>query len=229
MKLGKPIWVEDECTIHDKDHETLGAAWQRLYGHRLSFKDSVSKENLGDCQHYLMLNGKIVQESYPGNNGIYELDCVSPCKVCGLEHDRPDPKRYYDDCIHALAVKLGIFRASGERHPEGACDKCGHMSMYHLGSGSACSECSCDSFLGVLKEVASPPPTVPVVERKHTYTTKACDERVLVVKKDLLKLIEDNKQLKQFVKRVALAVDRFADGGEMTSLLNEGLDLVNEP
>ena len=72
MKHGKAVWTEDDCTTNDPDHESLCAAWLRLFSHPLDYKRAVKEEDGGDGHSYLMPNGYIAWASYPGGSSIYE-------------------------------------------------------------------------------------------------------------------------------------------------------------
>jgi len=70
--MSKPIWQEDDATLHDPDHETIDAACLRITG--LTREDFVSRGNkvdLGDANSYA-LDGWLIVLGYPGANEIYK-------------------------------------------------------------------------------------------------------------------------------------------------------------
>lgn len=68
---GKRIWSEDDCTVHDPDHETLHKAWKRLFDEDFDARLATDYEDFGDGTYYTMPNGYSVFASYPGASEIY--------------------------------------------------------------------------------------------------------------------------------------------------------------
>ncbi len=61
------VWAEDDATVRDPDHETLGAAWKRLYGEDFySVEYLATKTDHGDGDEYVFPDGRIAWCSYPG-------------------------------------------------------------------------------------------------------------------------------------------------------------------
>lgn len=71
MNHGKAIWTEDDCTIHDPDHETLDMAWKRLFGTEWVGAEAILVDDHGDGCEHLMPNGYVVWASWPGASAIY--------------------------------------------------------------------------------------------------------------------------------------------------------------
>ncbi len=72
MKLGKQLWLEDDATTRDPDHEGLYEAWLRLFGEKLNTATATEVEDLGDATLYRMPNGKVACASCAGNNSIHD-------------------------------------------------------------------------------------------------------------------------------------------------------------
>jgi hypothetical protein len=66
------LWVEDDATVGDPGHETLGKAWRRLFGSDLPEKPLESCDD-GDATFNLYHGGVVAIASYPGNNNIRQL------------------------------------------------------------------------------------------------------------------------------------------------------------
>lgn len=72
MKTGRSLWIEDDATTHDPNHENLARAWLRLFGEPFDRQQAVETIDGGDCTLYRMPNRHIACESYPGNSEIFE-------------------------------------------------------------------------------------------------------------------------------------------------------------
>lgn len=71
MKHGKRLWQEDDATPGTDGHETVGDAWERLFGETLITSQAEAREDCGDHDMLRMPNDHVVCLSYPGNNAIY--------------------------------------------------------------------------------------------------------------------------------------------------------------
>jgi len=64
------IWQEDDATPGTDGHETVTAAYRRIFGKPWDKADVVSESDQGDGTLYTMNNGCQVWMSYPGNSFI---------------------------------------------------------------------------------------------------------------------------------------------------------------
>lgn len=73
-RRGRRLWAEDDCTIHDPDHETLEKAFLRLCGVPLnggSYELGSSRIDCGDGEWIRTDSGLVVWSSYPGGSEIW--------------------------------------------------------------------------------------------------------------------------------------------------------------
>jgi hypothetical protein len=68
------LWIEDDATPGTEGHETLAAAWQRLFNEPYDPKAAVKTEDWGDGTRYYFAHGRSAYASYPGNNAIFVLE-----------------------------------------------------------------------------------------------------------------------------------------------------------
>jgi hypothetical protein len=68
------VWLEDDVTVYDPDHEGIYEAYKRIVGESLDLKQAVRRKDLGDSIRYFMPNGYVVTMSYPGNDSIHKED-----------------------------------------------------------------------------------------------------------------------------------------------------------
>jgi hypothetical protein len=73
----EPLWVEDDATISDPDHETWRQAWLRIVGAPFTEADVVSRTDHGDSEVIVTRQGYELTRSYPGNNSIRRAPCPS--------------------------------------------------------------------------------------------------------------------------------------------------------
>lgn len=70
--LGRSVWQEDDA--RPPDAETLQEAWSRIFGEPYPAHETVlARHDGGDADYFLFPGGKVVCESYPGNDAIYQL------------------------------------------------------------------------------------------------------------------------------------------------------------
>lgn len=81
----KLIWIEDDATTRDPDHEDLKKAWRRLFDEELDLKRATLVEDWGDCSIYHTLNNCEVVVTVPGECAIYELRTYTPKLVSDLD------------------------------------------------------------------------------------------------------------------------------------------------
>ena len=74
IRLGKRLWVEDECLLHDPTVEHLDGAYLRLAGRVFRYEDAIRREDRGDHIVYEMPTGVIVVGSFDGAS-IYARPC----------------------------------------------------------------------------------------------------------------------------------------------------------
>lgn len=69
----KLIWMEDDATVSDPDHEDLRRAWRGLFGEELDLERATLVDDWGDCSIYHTSNGCEVVVTVPGDCAIYEF------------------------------------------------------------------------------------------------------------------------------------------------------------
>jgi len=66
----KRVWSEDDADIGCQGHETLDAAFKRLYPKKT--RAPIKKWDEGDATYELLSGGIVIVASYPGNSEIRE-------------------------------------------------------------------------------------------------------------------------------------------------------------
>src|SRR5688572_20510802 len=67
------VWSEDDATPGTPGHETIRAAWERIYNENYSTIAWAEIHDDGDAYFRLTGDGRIAIESYPGNSEIRQL------------------------------------------------------------------------------------------------------------------------------------------------------------
>lgn len=99
------LWVEDDVTTHDPDHEDLDLAWIRLFAERLDTANATRVDDGGDAMLYTMPNGAIAISSYRGGSSIkcdtadaprlrtvIEKNAVLKTKIPYVDPEKPNAK-----------------------------------------------------------------------------------------------------------------------------------------
>jgi hypothetical protein len=69
VKRAYRVWLEDDATTNQLDHETLAKAFARIY--KLPIPVPREMFDDGDAVYKRLVGSLVVCESYPGNSGIY--------------------------------------------------------------------------------------------------------------------------------------------------------------
>lgn len=100
-RRARPVWVEDDATCSQCDHEGLRTAWRRLF--KTEMPEAVETWNGGDAVYLRMPGDLVVIESYPGNSEIRKLSgppVGGVCCSCGFSGDEETDCPARDDAIH---------------------------------------------------------------------------------------------------------------------------------
>lgn len=65
--MNKYLWADEPCDRFLDGHESVYAAWRRLFGETLDLKDAVETIDNGDHTIYRMANGHTVVIACDGN------------------------------------------------------------------------------------------------------------------------------------------------------------------